>query len=166
MFSKKEVEFIKNREWINEYISLGKEMVKSELILIIRKNKKSSGFKASKKLGLTDAGLIMLYAKILEKLEEGNNLDNCSIILKGYAYDLDLDAVKAEINRYLSINNGEYGCLKLDKVFNRVVINIEESGTEPYEDFNVDYSDWGDFTDKLTQKYGIDFSVPSDYWGK
>ena len=82
MFNKEEIEFIKKQLWINVYVSLGIAQLKTEIIYVIEKNVKSQAYQGIMELSLSTAEALLLYSKILKKLEESPKEDNCSVILK------------------------------------------------------------------------------------
>ena len=106
----------------------------------------------------------MFYSKILEEVDKGGHLDNCSIILKGVA--LDLNQIRDEVSNYLVKMSETYLCSSITRSNDRFIIRIESYDIEPCEDFDVNYDAWNKFTEKISEKYGFDFSVPSSYWGK
>lgn len=81
MFHNKEKDFIKKQSWFNDYVSSGTKTIKNDLIHCINKNDKSRAYTDSINLGITQTGTILLYARILEKLETFGRFDNCSLLL-------------------------------------------------------------------------------------
>ena len=166
MFTEKEIKFIKSQDWINEYINLGREQIKRDLVHCIKEKKKSQAYTQIKELGLTDTGIILFYAKILAAINEGGQLDNCSIILKENNVLSNIESIKSEITEFFTGATTEYVCTALDKAGDRFVITLQSHGEYPYEDFDVDDELWRKFEGKLAAENGYRFSVPVKYWGK
>ena len=162
-FTRNEILFIKKQIWINEFISVGRVLVLSDLRDCLEPKEKANSYIGIKKLGLTATETVLFYGKILSSLDFFSERDNCSV-LTGMV-ELDLDQIKSEINVFLK-KETKYICENMSVERGSVIIYLEEFTVEPNEDFDVDYDIWEKYMNILNEKYDSRFMVPYYYWGK
>jgi len=161
MLNKKRIAFIKEQNWYNEFISIGREMIKTDLMHYIKGNEKVKAVQDLKTLGLTDTGVVLFYATILGRLDESKNeFDNCSIILA--RENLDIKSLIHDCNDFFTPNGYKFHELSETSVLCLVDIN----GYEPDEDFDIDDNLLDSFYTQMKEKHGIELSIPGGYWGK